>query len=212
MSLRRIPVTMCLMLLAPALLSSCALWRGGPGSPERGPGDTETRVGATTDRAQLESRLRDLVAQRVQHLESSAQGGEGGLVYRNPFWLREYVEYPRGTADIQIEIRETQSQTSPFVGTARLDKRRFATKMYRRQDEALADNNYLRDTGVEVLTYEFRHGRWVRIGALFTAEVTERRDGGTWIQVEPEVRAEMTPPRAPEGGFISRTWSRLLGR
>jgi hypothetical protein len=212
MFVRRFPIALCLMLIVPVLLSSCAWWRSGPGSPERGPGDTETRVGATTDRAQLENRLRDLVAQRIQHLESRADTVDGGLVYRNPYWLREYVEYPRGAAGIQIEIRETQSQTAPFVGTARVEKQRFATKMYRRQDEARADGNYLRDTGTEVLTYEFRHGRWVRIGALFTAEVTERREGGSWVRVEPEVRAEMTPPRTPEGGFISRTWSRLLGR
>ena len=210
MTLRRLPVAISLLLLTSLLLTSCAWWRGDPGSPERGPGDNETRAGATTDRAQLERRLRELVAERVQFHENRTTG-DGTLIFRNPYWLKEYVTYPGGTSAMTVEIRETQSQMSPFTGTVRLDKQRFATKMYRRQDEAAADTNFLRDTGTEVLTYEFRHGRWVRIGALFTAEVTEQREGGSWVRVEPEVRADMVPRPEPEGIF-SRTWSRILGR
>lgn len=210
MNVRRIPIGLSLLLLTSMLLTSCAWWRGGPGGPERGPGDTETRVGATTDQAQLETRLRDLVAERVRHLEG--QTGPDNLVFRSPYWLKEYVSYPQDTAGMSVELRETQSQVSPFVGTVRLEKQRFATRMYRRQDEAMADNAFLRDTGTETLTYEFRHGRWVRVGALFNARVTERQEGGAWVRVEPEVRAEMTPPRQPEQGIFGRTWSRLLGR
>ena len=212
MTVRRTPVALCLLLLTSMLLTSCAWWRGGPGGPERGPGDTETRVGATTNQSQLETRLRDLVTERIRHQEAQADRADNRLVYRNPYWLKEYVTYPEGGAGMSIEIRETQSQVSPFVGTVRLDKQRFATRMYRRQEEARADNTFLRDTGTEQLTYEFRHGRWVRVGALFTANVTERQEGGTWVPVEPEVRAEMTPPREPERGIFGRTWSRLLGR
>lgn len=211
MSTLRFPAVVAALILTVMLTSSCAWWRGGPGSPEHGPGDMETSPAATTDRAQLERRLRDLVAERIRHRETQADRAGDALIFRSPFWLREYVRYPGGPASIRVELRDTQSSVAPFVGTVRLEKQRFATRMYRRQDEALADRNFLRDTGVEELTYEFRYGRWVRVGAMFVAERTERQVDGVWMPVEPEVRATIEPRPEPEGVF-QRTWSRILGR
>ena len=65
-------------------------------------------------------------------------------------------------------------------------------------------------TGEETLTFEYRNGRWVRIGSLFVAEKTEENVNGEWVPLQEEV--ERTVAAEEDAGFVTRTWRNIMDR
>ncbi|MBW7864486.1 MAG: hypothetical protein GX580_08200 [Candidatus Hydrogenedens sp.] len=182
--------------------SACA--RGGRVVSKDGAGPVS---GASQSEA--ETVLRGIVAEHVRTEQRRGNSGDPDLVRRRPYFYREFVEYPGGSEQMEITLRENDSRTRPLTGEVRLDKVRYSTRMHRDRGEALGDGAFIRDTGVESLNYELRNGRWHRVGSLFVADKTEEYADGQWVPRREEL-VRVNPDDKP--GWFSRTWSKITGR
>ena len=83
--------------------------------------------------------------------------------------------------------------------------------MHRKKDAAREDSFFYRETGNEILTYQWRNGRWVQVASLFVVDVKEERDGDGWRAVEPQAKEELLLKDEDEG-FIRRMFGGIFGR
>lgn len=198
------------LLAVVGLTTSCATWRD-DSTPTRGADYREENVDSgPQDRSAYEARLRRLVREGIEEAESASDSQRSELIYKRPYFFREYEVYPG--EDMDIEMRETDEKTAPLKADVTLDKQRFSTRLHRRKDEAETDFNWLRDTGTETITYELRNGRWTRLGSLFVAEKTEEQINGEWVPLEEEVRRTIAAEEVEADSWWRRAWQRMTGR
>ena len=197
-----------------ASLSSCSTlrgWFGGEDSKkqEAAAGAADGPV-AIASRDEAESRLQSALKSYIHSELMRGEKSKPDLVHKRPYFYREYVEYPDGTDKLDIQLRDNDSRTRPFLAEVKLNKIRFSTRMYRERDRAEEDGNFLRDTGSETLNYELRNGRWHRLGSLFVAAKTEENVAGEWVPRRDEtVRVTATESKP---GWFKRTWSKITGK
>ncbi len=185
------------MLFAAGALGGCGTVRGVFGGGGKGTGESGPRyVAEAVDYEAL------LLAEVKAHLKGVA-GAESRnrLVRRKPYYFKEYAEYAAGARPGDITMVETASRTAPYRADVTLRKVRYATRLRRAKDAARLDTDFLRDTGTEVLSYEFNSGQWRRLGSLFVAEKTEERVGGAWVPVREEPARLVPEEEAPRGWF-----------
>lgn len=190
-------------------LSGCATWWGD--KSDREPAVTvyrEDESGIPATEAEYRSRLETLVRRSVAQTESETAERQQKLLYKRPYYYRQYEEYPNGADGMEVAFRETQSKTAPYVADVKLEKVRFGTRLHRRKEEAQSDTNFLRDTGEEIQTYEFRNGRWNRVGSIFLADQSEELVNGEWVPLQEEVQRTV----AAEEEQADSWWRRALGR
>jgi hypothetical protein len=173
------------------------------------PSPPETTVSETVSKENLDAELRALASKRVNDV--GGEDGRGKVIKRKPYYYKEYAIYPDGSGDMQVDIREQDSRTVPYTAQVKLSKQRFATKLHRKRDEAVADSNFLRDTGTETLTFELRSQRWWRVGSLFVAERTEELVNGEWVPAKEEVERTVAEEEK-DGNWFNRAWSNITGR
>ncbi len=154
----------------------------------------------------------DTVVQK--HLAATAREEDEGqrrLVKRHPYFLKEYDVYPEGAEASDVSVRETESRTAPYVADVKLTKQRFATEMQRKKNEARGDNNFFRETGTETLTFEYRNGRWLKVGSLFVIAEREENVNGEWVPVKEEVDRALAAEQEDKG-WLGRFWESVTGR
>ncbi len=199
-------VLLCVQLLIVGVLAGCNTFGGrfGRGTP----GDTFTDDTFTHSREQAEQRLHEVV--RAHILEHQGMDRHSApLIRRRPYFFKEYFVYPDGPDAFSIEFREIDSQVRPLMAEVQINKIRYSTRMHRRRDRAEGDNDFLRDTGVETLVYEWRSGRWWRTGAIFDAHKTEEMINGAWAPRRDETLRVI--PEEDQPGWFRRTWLRIRG-
>ncbi len=201
---KSIPMHLVSLALILLLVPACA--RFGHKSDNA---SSEAMVSETVSKDSYEAELRDLVRDYVR--EEGSEDGRGQVIKRKPYYYKEYSVYPDGADNMQIDIQEQESRTVPYIAQVKLPKQRFATKLHRKRDEAVADSNFLRDTGEETLTFELRSQRWHRVGSLFVAEKTEEMVNGEWVPAKEEVERTVSAEEK-EGNWFNRAWSTITGR
>lgn len=159
-----------------------------------------------------EARLRESIDSYIQSSGQASNDATGKLQHKTPYYFKEYYIYPSGTAQASIDIQETESRTVPYRAEVKVDKQRFSTKLHRKRDEALADSNYVRDTGKETLTFEMRNGRWYRAGSLFVAEKSEEFVNGEWVPAKEEVERTVAAEEEQSVSWWQRAWESVTGR
>lgn len=205
----RYALVLAVSLLAVGL-SSCATggWRFKWGAPPEETAATEETAAAETADADTtgtpEARLTMLVR---RHIESASRGaGEDSarLLRRKPYYFREFVEYPGGADDFSVDIRDTESKTAPMRADVRVRKVRYATRLHGDRKAAAADDHFIRNTGWEELSYEYRLGRWRRLGSVFIAERSEQQVDGAWAPLRDEPAAPTAPTTPVKKSWLSR--------
>lgn len=199
------------LAMAVALLPGCGrfgfLNRGG-GAAESTP--SVDALPGSASMAEMERQLEETVRSYIKDV--SGEGGEDGqLIRKKPYWFRQRVVYPGGPDDFDVAIRETEARTAPLRAEVTLEKVRFASEMHEKKDAARDDTNLYRGTGTETLTYEFRNGRWQKLGSLFVAQDVEENVNGEWVPVEESVEEQLMAEQ-PRRGFLRRAWSGITGR
>lgn len=134
------------------------------------------------------------------------------IVYKSPYYFREYSEYPEGASGSDIVFRETDAKTAPYVADVKLRKNRFATRLHRERTEALNDTNFLRDTGEETLTFELRSGKWRKAGSLFYAERTDEFVNGEWVPAQEKIERTIASEEQSSESWFQKVWSSITGR
>lgn len=158
-----------------------------------------------------EAALDNLIRAHIEAANRDGQARRSTLVKRLPYYLKEYGIYPEGVDSFQVVMQEVESRTTPYVADVRLRKVRFATRFHRSKDAARHDDDFLRDTGTEILTFEFQNGRWRKVGALFIAEKTEENVDGEWVAAQEAIDRSAAAEQGNQGWF-KRAWSAISSR
>lgn len=190
------------MLLAVAIAVGCA---------SKGQPSAEGALAASPDSAvdDREAELRQLVRRHIESTQRTQSEAQVDLIHRRPYYYKEYGVYPSGPDSFEVDIQESESRSAPYLANVRVEKVRYATRFHRKRNEANADANFLRDTGVETLSYQWRGGAWKRVGALFVAEKTEENVNGEWVPAREEIKR--TVEQEEERGWWGRSWSKITG-
>ena len=189
--------------------TSCSLLRGGPPSHTAAASDTVAQSGVQDK----EAKLRALVREHIQKAAQSEEAGKALLIDKKPYFFKEYENFPDGAEAFKVLLQKTETRSKQYVAEVRLNKIRYATRLHRNKKDAQHDNSFLRSTGVETMTYEFRNGHWVRIGTLFIASKGEENINGEWIPLKEEVPA-VIPKDSPakKRGWLHKSWFWITGR
>lgn len=165
----------CLVLAAMSVSSlSCILLRGSGSSVE-----VSENEKAAHGRIQVENRLRRIARSDFQEAERSQDDSSRKLIFRKPFYYKERVEYPQGTDSFRIVILEEETRTAPFSAEVTIRKVRYSTVRNKKKSAAQEDTDFQRDTGQETVSYQYRAGKWKRIGSMFVAESEEENTDGS---------------------------------
>ncbi len=207
-SMRKITVLLCLLALA-----GCAgqgwrfKWGASSGGGASAQSTEDEQLNLSDD---AETRLRRLVAREVRAESRHGSAADAEVIRLRPYYVKQYVEFPEGPERFEIAMQDTDSRTAPLKADVRLAKVRYATKLQRNRKLVAADDNFVRSTGVEVITYEYRMSRWRRLGSTFVAKRTEERVDGQWVPVRGKTE-DVAAPEARKGWF-KRTFGFFGGR
>jgi hypothetical protein len=200
----RLAPRLLLIMLIPGLLAGCQRGRGE--RPEAVPNDV-TPAQAEESTLSHQTKILELAGRYIKQ----ATVETGRLVYRNPYYLKEYTSYPEAPQLADVDIQERQSRSVPLAADVRVAKLRFATDVHTNRGQAREDEHYYRSTGTETISFELRSGRWKRVGTLFVADKTEEQVDGEWVdRKDPIVIQDFEPE--DERGWFRRFWSGLTGR
>lgn len=169
--------------------------------------------------APAEAMVRPSESDRESALRASVQtymernsGDENRLVRYRPYFYKEYSVYPKSADSADVTITETDTRLRPYLATVKVPKVRYATRLHRERGEAQSDSNFLRDTGVETLSYEYRGEQWHKTGSLFVAEKTEELVAGEWQALEEKPQRTVAAEEEQAQGWLSRIWNGVTGR
>jgi hypothetical protein len=150
-------------------LPACFIFRSSNGSSANLPASIEA---IDTD---YEAKLQELVADSLTKLNRHTSANDAELIFRKPYYFKEYVAYPDGITGYSTDIRGSESLTTPYTAQIRLKKQRFVTKFDKKRNRAQQDEEFFATSGNETLSFELRNGRWREVGTLFVAEETDVR-------------------------------------
>lgn len=193
-----------------ALVLVCGLGVGCGHKSDREPLDVSLTRPAEEQTADRVEALRAEVRKRIEINARTMPEQKDRVQYRAPYWFKEYAQYTGGSDSFEVETSNTESRTAPMTATVQVDRLRFSTRLHRERKEAVADDNFLRDTGSERLNYELRNGRWILNGSTFVADKSEELVGGEWVPVEETQQRTVAAEEKP--GWFTRTWSTITGR
>jgi hypothetical protein len=178
--LRRHPLCFACIALLIVSLSGCARFRNKDKRAE------PTGIQSPVIEAEKVDYPATLHAEVARHINAVSQGGDSDrnrIVRRKPYFYKTYSEYGDIPAESALIIQASASRTVPYRADVRITKIRYATELKRKRDQARADTKFIRDTGEETISYEFRSGQWHRVGSLFVADKSEEQLDGEWIAV-----------------------------
>lgn len=162
--------------------------------------------------ADREADLRELVRGQIAASARMADEQKSKVIRSKPYYYKQWDVYPEGPEAFTVLTQEKESRSVPYVADVTVAKQHFGTRLHRERAEAERDTNFLRDTGTETITYEFRNGHWVRTGSLFIADTSEENVNGEWVQVDETSVRTVAAEEDRSEGWLSRTWSAISGR
>lgn len=205
---RHVALILCVVAV---MGTSCSIFRHNDKAPVE-----EVQAGVVEPEATVEDHKAELLALTEKRIQTANRGAEemsGKVIHKKPYYYREYSLYPEDAGEIKVDVQERDSRTSPLIADVTMPKQRFATRLHRKRVEAEKDESFLRDTGVETVTYDLRGGKWVRVGSLFVAEKTEEKVDGEWQPVKEVVKRTVATEEEREGGgWLKRAWSAVTGQ
>ena len=165
------------------------------------------------DRSQAacEATLKQIVNQHIAAAPTTEDFSNAQLVRKKPYYFKEFGVYPDGADAFRVTLQKTESKSGPYVAEVRMKKVRYATRLKRDKTEADKDQGFLRSTGGETVTYEFRNGKWRRMGSMFVAEKTEESVSGEWLPLREEPKYLEPREKEEQRGWFRRTWYWLTG-
>jgi hypothetical protein len=199
-------LALTLIVLSMVSCTTVKGWFGKGGAGDAKPVAAQAPVEKSQD---YEADLRKLVSRDIESAAQNEAADRERLVKKSPYYFKEYAVYPDGPDKIDVVIQETESRTRPYVADVKLDKTRYATVLHRSREDARADENFLRETGKENITFEYRNGAWVRVGSLFVAEKTEENVNGEWVPQREDIKR--TVAAEEKKGWFGRMWSKVTG-
>lgn len=164
---RNLAVRIFIVSIIVATTSGCAIFRFGSSSSDSG--FTSTVVSDS----ERDAKLRELVDRSLRDAQRADTPESADLIFRRPYYYREYVNYPGGVEEYALETVASDSRITPYTAQVRLNKERFTTRFDKKKDRVRSNSSFYASRGHETRSYELRHGRWRETGTLFIAEETD---------------------------------------
>ncbi|MFP6582292.1 MAG: hypothetical protein VCD00_07020 [Candidatus Hydrogenedentota bacterium] len=164
---RNLAIRVIIVCTIVATTSGCAMFRFGGSSSDSG------FTGTTISDFERDAKLRELIDRSLRDAQRADTPGAAELVFRRPYYYREYVNYSDGVEEYDVETIASDSRITPYTAQVRLNKERFTTRFDKKKDRARSNSNFYASRGHETRSYELRHGRWRETGTLFIAEETD---------------------------------------
>jgi len=205
MPMTRVAGILVLCLVA-ASVCSCSIFRHG--KSEAG-AVAAVAAGPAVSDSDREAALLKTVQQSIDTANRAGAGQRDAVVQRKPYFFKAYDVYSGSAEDAKVVIQEKDSHSLPYVADVTLEKQRFATRLHRKKIDAERDTSFLRETGMETVTYEYRNGKWKRAGSLFVAEKKEEQVNGEWAAVKEELKPAVKSESSR--GWLGRAWSAITG-
>jgi hypothetical protein len=168
-------------------------------------GGSDVAIASDVQPVDEEARLRAILADDIEKTRARESERSARLLFSKPFYYKEYWEFPAEESIFSADFTETESLSIPLTAEAEVERIRYATRATRNKSEARADENFLRSTGIQQISYELRHGQWRRVGSLFLADRTEEFRDGQWVQID-----ERKPIVVLEDDEKQGFWRRLV--
>ena len=164
------------------------------------------------DAESAKTELQGVIDNYVRAESSVTEERKNRIVFKSPYYFREYSEYPDGSGNATIQFRETDSKTAPYSADVKLKKNRYATRLHRERADALADANFLRDMGEETVTFELHSGKWRKAGSLYFAEKTEEFVNGEWVPATEKIERTVASEEESGQSWFGKVWTSITGR
>jgi hypothetical protein len=204
---QKLGMSVLLMIVAVTAMSCATLFHGGSGQ-DASEATVQPPIASPSDH---EAHLLSVVDKHLQSVrEKSAD--DARLIRRKPYFNKEYAQYIGQVTGGDITMLKLESRTKPYRAEVRLNKQRFSTLLRRSKEEAREDQDFIRDTGTEILNYDLRGGRWYRTGSLFVAEKTEQYSNGQW---RPYIKSQSTDfemESTEAQKWYQKKWLGIFGR
>lgn len=152
-----------------------------------------------------ETLLADLITRDLRAAGRRPERSSSKIIFKKPFYFKEYFIYPNGEEDFDLDFTERESRTIPLSAEVSIEKNRFATRVHRKREDARLDENFLRDSGSETISYELRNGKWHRLASLYVAARTEESVEGEWQSIGERAELPVLETEEPKDG-----WRRLM--
>lgn len=202
--------TAAAMAMSCLAMASCAHFGGKDKKASDAPAAMEAAPAPKTE-ADYKAELLAVVDTMTKAANDATEEQRGRVIRRKPYFYREYSVYDT-TGDSKVILQQKEKKSSPYIADVVLKKERFATRLHRKRAEAQGDVSFLRDTGAETLTYEWRSGQWVRTGSIFVADKSEENINGEWLPVKETVKRTVAAEEEKSEGFLKRFWYTITGR
>jgi hypothetical protein len=201
MSTLRRNFSLCIVVAFTISLTGCSIFRGGPSAESR------LSEGAKIDyAAELDAMVKRYIRSSLNHSSPAS----ADFVTNKPDFFKEYVSYPQGEEEFDVEIRERESLSAPYQALVKVPKIRYATPIAKSRDAARRETRFIKSTGTETISFEYRSSRWYRMGSFFVADTTEIQVGDQWTPVETSsISTEGVSTEDDQEGFWGRTWRRM---
>lgn len=198
-----------LMVLSCVLLGACSRFQR---SNEPLSGSEASMAGTSVaGAAEYEATIRKVVREHIDAASKTEDETRARLVSAPPYFYREWIVYPDGPASYSLNLRMTDSRTTPCAAEVKLNKIQYATRLHRKRGDAQDDPHFVRRTGTELLSYELKNGRWIKVSSFFNAEKVEQKVGDTWVSIAEDVQLA-TAAEEETQGFFGRIWSSIVNR
>lgn len=174
-------------ILGPVLCGAACVFAAGCASTGN-KSTSEAVVSAAPTAEEYQTRLRERVEVELSEARTQQGAENTELIFKRPYYYREYTEYPGGVGVYSLDFTEKESRTTPMTAELEVEKVRYSTRPRTSREEARGDENFLRSTGIDTISYELRSGEWRPVGSLFLASATEENKDGTWVQIHEQRR------------------------
>jgi len=199
-------ILVCLLAVS---VCSCSIFRHGKSEGGAVAPVAAGQAGPAVSDADREAALLKTVQQSIDAANRQGAVQRDAVVQRKPYFFKAYDVYSGSAEDAKVVTQEKDSHSLPYVADVTIEKQRFATRLHHKKTDAERDTSFLRETGMETVTYEYRNGKWKRAGSLFVAQKKEAQVNGEWAAVKeepkPAIKSEETR------GWLGRTWSAITG-
>lgn len=135
--------------------------------------DTLSPKSTVVGREHHEATLRALVDRSLGDAQKVNTPATARTTFARPYYFREYSIYPKGIESYGLEMRESDSQSTPYTARIRLPQLRYTTSFEKKKSVARGESVYREASGIETRSYELRHGHWRETGSVFVAHASE---------------------------------------
>jgi hypothetical protein len=132
------------------------------------------------------------LAREVQFLQENWDEFKGQVVTApmngTSYFYKYYDEFPEGPQGITVTITPTNTLSPPYTAEAKCRKIRYQTRFSKTRSKAGADDDFIRDEGIQKNSYKFDGSVWRMKSSIFEVTKTSVHKEDQWVASQGRVK------------------------